>query len=42
MENKGKSWSRGKNSRPLFGVNLNLNLSICLYYYSQKVYNFHP
>ena len=29
MENKGKTWSRGKNSRPPFGVNLNLNLSIC-------------
>ena len=29
MENKGKTWSRAKNSRPPFGVNLNLNLSIC-------------
>ena len=27
MENKGKTWSRGTNSRPPFGVNVNLNLS---------------
>ena len=28
MKNKGKTWSRGTNSRLPFGVNLNLNLSI--------------
>ena len=28
MENKGKTWSRGTNSRLPFGVNVNLNLSI--------------
>jgi len=28
MENKVKSWSRGKHSRLPFGVNVNLNLSI--------------
>ena len=27
MENKGKTWSRGTNSRLPFGVNINLNLS---------------
>ena len=27
MENKGKTWSHGTNSRLPFGVNLNLNLS---------------
>ena len=28
MESKGKTWSRGTNSRLPFAVNLNLNLSI--------------
>ena len=28
MKNKGKTWSRGSNSRLPFGVNVNLNLSI--------------
>ena len=36
MENKGKTWSRGTNSRLPFGVNVNLNLSSGVLIIAQK------